>query len=275
MRGFLHRGGRVKQQKIIDELIASQQFGKHISLQPIQGGTVNRSYQLVAQEHRYFLKTFELNHIAPTDRQALFLHQQQLADFHKAARPLYLSKGHDFQVETWTVHTSLKTAQIEYDEKIKALAQTLNEVHQLPTMAVSIDLPKDWLLYLDIAGLGDDKDWLDRIARCKPDWIDTHKVDQVLCHNDLAMEHVAVGKPSLVFDWEYAALGNRFFDIASCALINKLDAHHTLYLQQQYAHISGLEESYVFEQCQKQFPIVTLTNDLWYLAASTVGKDPV
>lgn len=261
------------QQKIIDELIASEQFGKHLSLQPIEGGTVNQSYHLCAQEQRYFLKTFELNHVAPTDRQALFLNQQRLSDFQKAPRPMYLSKAHDFQVEEWTTHTSLKTARIDVDEKVFALAQTLNEIHQLPTMAVSIDLPKDWLLYLDIAGLRDDPQWSDRVSRCKPDWIDTHKIDQVLCHNDLAMEHVAVGTPSLVFDWEYAALGNRFFDLASCALINKFDTQLTLHLQQYYARLSGLDEGYVFEQCQKQFPIVTLTNELWYLAASTVKKD--
>lgn len=265
----------MKQQKIIDELIASRQFGQHLSLQPMQGGAVNQSYQLCSQDTRYFLKTFELNHIAPTDRQALFLHQQRLSDFNKAARPLYLSKAHDFQVENWTEHTSLKMAKISSDEKIDILAKTLFDIHQLPTMAVSIDLPKDWLLYLDIAGLSEDAHWQQRINTVKPDWIDTHKIDQVLCHNDLAMEHVALKSPSLVFDWEYAALGNRFFDVVSCVLINKLETHQTRQLQQSYAHFAKLDEDYVFAQCQKQFPIVELTNDLWYLAASTVDKDSI
>lgn len=263
----------MKQAKIIDELIATEQFGDQISVQKIRGGAVNRSYKMHAAEKVYFLKTFELNHIAPTDRQALFIQQAQLADYHKAAKPLYLSQSHDFQVETWIEHTSLLNVDLSAQQKVECLAKVLYEIHQLPTFAMSIDLPKDWSMYLDAAAHPDRTYWQNRIDQCRPTWIDTHNTDQVLCHNDLAMEHVALSEPAVIFDWEYAALGNRFFDVASCATINKLDATDTLALQTHYATLCELPTQYVYEQCQQQFPIVSLTNELWYLAANTVNKN--
>ncbi|GAA0857671.1 phosphotransferase [Aliiglaciecola litoralis] len=263
----------MKQTNIIDELIESGLFGEHVAIEAVKGGAINRSFRLLANDTQYFLKTFELNHIAPSDRQALFIQQAQLADHQKAAKPIYLSRSHDFQVEEWVEHTSLLNSSLRHPDKITFLARVLWEIHQLPTFALSIDLPKNWMLYLENADDPDDVYWLDRIDKCKPAWIDTHKVDQVLCHNDLAMEHIALTEPAVIFDWEYAALGNRFFDLASCALINKLDEHDTIALQTHYAQLCGLSTEYVFEQCQLQFPIVALTNDLWYLVAKTVKKD--
>ena len=81
--------------KIIDELNQSNLFEGPISLKPMTGGTVNRSFKLASKGKAFFLKTFELNHIVPTDRQALFMQQQQLAKYHKAAMPTYLSHNHE------------------------------------------------------------------------------------------------------------------------------------------------------------------------------------
>ncbi|MDO6695773.1 phosphotransferase [Aliiglaciecola sp. 3_MG-2023] len=263
----------MKKARIIDELLASQLFGEHLSLEPIKGGVVNLSYRLATQSGVYFLKTFELNHITPTDRQALFFQQQQLSELGITSMPIYLSKAHDFQVESWVEHISLLKVNKPQNDKIQILAKVLSEIHALPTLATSIDLPKDWIIYLKAATVSDVDYWQQRIIDCKPSWIETHKSDQVLCHNDLAMEHVAMQEPAFVFDWEYASLGNRYFDLASCALINNMDYHEMMTLQHSYAQFCELSEHYVFEQFQTQFPIVQLTYDLWKEAAKAILLD--
>ncbi|MEP4891120.1 MAG: phosphotransferase [Aliiglaciecola sp.] len=263
----------MRKARIIDELLASQLFGQHLSLEPIKGGAVNLSYRLTTQSAVYFLKTFELNHITPTDRQALFIQQQQLSELGITSQPIYLSKAHDFQVETWIEHVSLLNVNKPKNDKVQILAKVLSEIHSLPTLATSIDLPKDWIIYLHAASVDDEGYWQQRINECKPSWIETHKTDQVLCHNDLAMEHVAIHEPAFVFDWEYASLGNRYFDLASCALINNMDHHEMTTLQHSYAQFCKLSEHHVFEQFQKQFPIVQLTYDLWKEAAKSILLD--
>lgn len=259
--------------QILDELRQTQMFEAPLSLEPIQGGKINYSYFLHSGSDRFFLKTFEFNHFAPSDRQALFFQQQRLAEFGKAAYPHYLSNAHNFQVEVCIDHVSLREANITREIKVQHLARTLWEIHQCSPVALSIDLPKDWLLYLDIAGQSDNQQLLRKIDHCKQSWIDTHKVDQVLCHNDLSFEHVTFSEPSVVFDWEYAALGNRYFDMAACAKINCLSNSEVELLQACYAQFSEIPLHTVAMGMQQQVPTVELTNELWYLAAQSVKPD--
>ena len=248
-------------------------FEDELRLESIQGGAINKSYILHCGDDRFFLKTFESNHFAPTDRQALFFHQQRLAELQKAPHPIYLSNAHDFQVEAYVEHTSLRQSDLTETRKLRLLAETLYEIHQLPTIAMSLDLPKDWVTYLEKAAKKDDKKLLKRIESIKQSWIETHKADQVLCHNDLAMEHISVTMPPVIFDWEYAAVGNRYFDLVACSLINQLSDHAIDELLGCYSEFSDISLLDVKQQYVIQLPIVKLTNELWYLAAQTRQQD--
>lgn len=256
----------MKQKRILQELQASDMFDGQLTLQPMQGSTINKSYKLMCDDRPYFLKTFELNHFTPTDRQALYMLQTELADAGKAPKPHYLACNHDFQVEDWINHTALAKADVSKAEKIRTLAQTLWEIHQLPTFALSIDLPADWLMYMEMAGLTPDQLLLDKLEYCKQLWLESHQHDQVLCHNDLAMEHIAFGSPAVVFDWEYAACGSRFFDLAACSSINKLTPGELEQLIADYSELSAIPVKEVSEQTADQVPVVELTNELWYAA---------
>ncbi len=257
--------------KILAELHNTQLFDGNLVLEPISGGLINQSYRLKCDEDAFFIKTFAPNHFFPTDRQALFFQQQRLADLGRAPFPVYLSNAHDFQVEAWIEHTSLQEQNLSIEAKVTTLAETLWEIHQLPTVATSIDLPKDWLTYVSIAQLNDDIELNNEIETCRQIWVDTHKTEQVLCHNDLAMEHVAMTESGVIFDWEYAALGNRYFDLVSCAIINQLTSSQTELLLSAYARCSDIEVREVRQGFRQQQPIVELTHTLWYAAVKSLG----
>lgn len=257
----------MKQTKILEELNQSKRFEGGLVLKPVESGAINKSYLLENQEKLFFLKTFEMNHYTPVDREALFFMQRRLAEFNKAPRPSYLSYRHDFQVEQWVEHKSLANADMDKQEKIRFLAKTLHEIHQLPVYAITIDLPADWRAYITMADIIPDQELQDKLTRYGEIWRASHQHDQVLCHNDLAMEHISVTEPAVVFDWEYAACGSRYFDIAACAEINKLSEQENLDLQRNYAEISQIPLQDVIDQTTEQIPLVKLTNELWYLAA--------
>jgi len=88
----------------------------------------------------------------------------------------------------------------------------------------------------------------------------------VLCHNDLSLPHIVETTTPVIVDWEYAAMGNRYFDLASCGQINQLGQAQKLALYQAYALYSGLEQQLVIEQCLQQEVVVALTASLWYAA---------
>lgn len=255
---------------ILDELMQSGMFQCLPSIEPIAGGAINKSFKVTEQSNQFFLKTFELNHILPINRHVLFKQQKQLADLGIAAKPIYLSQNQHFQVEEWVEHTPLARAPCTIEEKLKHLARVLWQIHQLPVVAEPLDLPNDWSVYLDQAKSPDLKYWQQKISKHKQVWLDTHKTHQALCHNDLAFAHISMSEPRRVFDWEYAALGNRFFDIAASILVNQLDAASAMTLCKYYAQLADMTYEKVYALCQQQAPIVSLTNDLWYLAANTL-----
>ena len=253
--------------RIFEELRETKLFDEPLTFELIPGGAVNHSYHLNAGGADYFLKTFERNHFAPSDREALYFMQTQLSKHGIAPTPHYFSRNHDFQVEEWNDGTALDESDISRERKIELLAHTLDKIHKLPVYSLSINFPQDWQTYIERSGISVTEELQERLDECTKYWLETHKHDQVSCHNDLAMEHVMHGRQVVVFDWEYAACGNRYYDLVSCATINNLSDQETELLQQAYSGFSGIPFAEVVEEMDKQVPLVDLTNDLWYLAA--------
>jgi len=254
--------------RILEELRETKFFDEPLRTELIPGGAVNLSYHLKAGGTHYFLKSYQQNHFSPSDRESQYVMQIQLSKHGIAPSPHYFSRNHDFQVEDWIEGSGLDKSDIPRAQKIEVLAATLYKIHKLPIYALSIDFPHDWQTYIGMSGIRVSGELQQRLDDCTKCWLDTHQHDQVLCHNDLAMEHVFNGKQVVVFDWEYAACGNRYYDLASCATINNLNEQETELLQQAYSGFAEIPFSAVVEQMKEQMPLVDLTNDLWYLAAN-------
>ncbi|MCC2616688.1 phosphotransferase [Aestuariibacter halophilus] len=255
---------------LYDALRSTHLFGEHFTLTPVDGGVINHSFKLQTTEHAFFVKRFQTNRLTSVDRQAQYSLQHQLAQHGAAPEPVFLSQRHDVQVEHWVPHSTLAQANRSQEDNILALAQRLAWIHQLPVFALSLDLMADWEAYLArVEHLNGD--WRQQMAKLAPVWYDSHGVDQVLCHHDLQFEHVCADI-SCVFDWEYAATGNRYFDVASCVAINQLTVPQTRTLLNAYADASGIHGDDVARGYQQQAPLVTLTNQLWFAAADSLRE---
>jgi thiamine kinase len=252
---------------LIKVLDSTQLFSEPLSLIPVTGGDVNQSYKLVTGDSLYFLKTFEQDHLIASNRQEIYLLQAQLALLGIAPLPIYLSDKQEFQVEQWVDKPCLTDTGFSRTEQIYELACALSEIHKLEIPAKKLDLPSIWQGYFDSAKPSETNLLMEKLERCGQIWQDSCQQDQVLCHNDLAMGHVMLGQQSLVLDWEYAAIGNRYFDLASCATINKFGHADKLLLQRNYSECTGLPLQEVQQQMKVQCQLVELTNQLWYIAA--------
>lgn len=101
-----------------------------------------------------------------------------------------------------------------------AVGELLRNIHALPHRHHRLDLPERMLSYTrllehrDIAAGVDYPDCRDRVIAL----LDAHPTaanDLVLCHNDLlAANRLYSGGRLWALDWEYAAMGNRWYDIA-------------------------------------------------------------
>ncbi len=96
-----------------------------------------------------------------------------------------------------------------------------------------------------------------------------------LCHNDLLLGNfIAAGDSLLVIDWEYAGLGNKFFDLGNFAAHNELDAAAERALLEHYFGAATPENL-------RRLRLMRLASDLreatWGYLQSAVSKshDPV
>ena len=130
---------------------------------------------------------------------------------------------------------------------------------------------------MDVAQLAsDDELYLKAMnLRCSVLKSEQNDEDLVLCHNDLLSSHVLCrqGDMPVVIDWEYAAMGNRYFDIASCCMINKLDPSTCQQLLACYAKLLSIPLVIARDKLVQHMEIVALTNALWFEALNVSSTE--
>lgn len=258
--------------EVIDVLRDSGEFPEPLDIQPVDGGVVNLSYRLRSGAQNFFVKVFELDVLIPSDRMSVYSLQARLASVGIAPQPVFLDPQQRFQVERWIDHTSLCRAEISDGKRFDGLANALWRVHSQTCSAPSLDLKHSWETYLSLLPGTLAGHYQRQVQQAQQVLDDTATNSPVLCHNDLALDHIAVGEVPLIFDWEYAAMGNRYFDLAASVMVNRLDHRQAERVYQSYGQLSGIPVAEVRKRTEQQQSLVLLTNRLWYAAAESDVK---
>ena len=234
-------------------------------------GAVNDVYRVqdegnddTASSADYAVKWLGNDTFSGVNRTHQFVLQQQLHSLDIAPRAIWLSDDETLWVEQW--QPNIKVAQA----KPETLANVLARIHQLPITARPLNLIERWQHYINVANLEpNDSLYLHAVSlRSKVIKSEQDDNDLVLCHNDLLSSHVLCRANDIpvVIDWEYSAMGNRYFDLASCCLINKLSIEESTALLQCYTTILGISFDEALAKFQLHKEIVSVTNDLWFKA---------
>lgn len=195
-------------------------------LGPLNGGLTNRSYlletggtRLVLRQNSPISTALDLDRSA--EERAL-----RLADRAGLCAPLiYCDPGHHYLV---TRYLGGKQWNVDSESALQRLAQLLRNIHRLPAIGAELDIDRKISRYwLSIAT--DDR--FSRSLRSLHRKVHPHIVaarslssGSVLCHNDLLTENLIVtaGERLYAIDWEYAATGDPFYDLAVIAEEHRL-----------------------------------------------------
>lgn len=83
----------------------------------------------------------------------------------------------------------------------------------------------------------------------------------VLCHNDLHVAHVRSAQRCI--DWEYAAIGPRYFDVAMCITINQIcDSSQHAFIN-AYAQLIDTNPAYAQQQVACYLRLCEIINEIW------------
>jgi|GEM_PF-6027570 thiamine kinase-like enzyme len=253
------------------ELASVGFINSKFSLTPIRKGIANTAFKLKldSESSPFFVKFFSSAGADRQDRKAQYRLQCNLAKKGLAPNAIYLAKNTSFQIDEWLGDRFLESKNITDVEVIDILSYGLSSVHACGILHNELPLINDWKHYLDIAPTDDEK-LIERFEVCETIWCNSPK--KILCHHDLALSHIRL-KPNLkIVDWEYAALSNSAYDIASTVLANDFDNDSATKLIHAYAMLNGKNEKELLDEYIYMLQVATLTYDLWHRAFLQTSK---
>ncbi|MBU2978041.1 phosphotransferase [Alteromonas sp. C1M14] len=232
----------------------------------IGGGKVNHVFRLTDGQRQFAVKDLGEDDFTGIDRAEQLRLQRRLAEQGIAPAPCWLNDGQTLWVEKWVEGIGSDSPALP---ELPALAQALATVHKQNVDAKPLCLANRWRHYIAKAQLSCRHPLVKEAEALmvKHKLNDKNNPQWVLCHNDLSYGHLVDPIQPMIVDWEYAARGNRFFDVVACAQINGLNGSQSQQLCALYADKANLQYENVVNGFHEQEPVVTLTAELWYLAS--------
>jgi len=281
------------------------------SLYRCPAGAVNHVYHLRDANLSAAVKWLGDDNFSGVKRREQFVLQQSLSRLGAAPAPIWLSADEKIWVEQWidcdaneikqgnsAQESSVQKNHKQADSQPEALtpqqmAQVLAQLHALPVSGHPLNLYGRWQHYLEVANITPASALFDKVCELKHHVINSERAfcgdydaenrsndsvtesDIVICHNDLLRAHVlkATASPPLLIDWEYAAIGNRYFDVASCCLINGFTEAESVQLVNTYADEMGICPQRASSQHKLFSDIVHVTNVLWRAAMDATANN--
>jgi len=243
-------------------------------MQALTGGAINRSYYLRDESSEFMVKEFQGESSLCIDRQERFDLQLTLSDKGLAPKPIYLSTDTGVYVEQWIKQHRSQMLLIFDERHINSLARALTRVHKSNVKAKALDLPKDWSQYLTTQP-NPTSVLIDGVKKQTQKWnasMEATPHNQVFCHNDLVWAHLCVST-DIILDWEYAGIGNRYFDLLSCVKVNGFNTKQHDLLLNAYAKQNNIPLKEVHEGCLQQTDFIELTYQLWHQAVGIMSKN--
>lgn len=243
-------------------------------IQHIAAGTINRNFRVLDRNKSVLLKFFQQSDVLPIDRNAIFELQHQLSIIGMAPQPLLLNDTNSIYFEQWVDGLEHHQAVANNAEAIPLLADSLYGIHNAYIAAPDLALQRHWTMYWQQIPTPNASliDTYNTICTELFNYQQAYKCEFVLCHNDLNIDHICQNN-GLIIDWEYAATGCRYFDIANCATVNTLNEEQLFDLCSKYAELSDQSVDEVLHRVQNMFKFVHFTNKLWRISVGLQSLD--
>jgi thiamine kinase-like enzyme len=196
-------------------------------IKPLGEGLTNRSY-LLAVEEQYCVLRVNTEQSAELDLQR----EVEVEVLRRAVAAgitpplLYADPQHRFLLTSFVEGGCWSREQTASEQGLPQLAGLLNAIHRLPPVAASLDIQAKAEHYWRFI---DDGSELAMAIKSLQPAIDVHlqaalasNPQACLCHNDLLADNILLPQPEsqqqprllYAIDWEYAAMGDGYFDLA-------------------------------------------------------------
>lgn len=199
-------------------------------IRKMDGGLTNEIYLIQSQERYYVLRLNASNsQNLGIDRELEFQALTEASKADLAPKIIYYHQPNDFLITEFLPGNVWQEKDFTNTDNIHMLVQLLKSIHQLPAINGILNIQNRANIYKQ--SLDQHCELTKAIKKLEPQI--HHRIDIAqsinpslcVCHNDLLANNlIIINKCTLkAIDWEYAAMGDPFFDLAAIIEGNQLD----------------------------------------------------
>ena len=188
-----------------------------------------------------------------------------VADAGLAPEPLYFDSHAGIYLRRYLPGRSWVDSDLDNPGNLERLARLLRELHGLAPVGAAFDPLTAARRYAAQLGSERSRSILRRAEKLVQQ-LATDSTAPALCHNDLVCQNVLEGERLMLIDWEYAGIGDPFFDLAVVVRHHDLDeksAHGFL-----YAYLERSASPGEIKHLQLQCDFYACLLELWEMATS-------
>jgi len=195
---------------------------------PLEGGITNLNYKVDVNGESFVLRiTGARTELLGIDRENEYIANRQAGEIGIAPEVIYFIQPEGYLVTRFLDSRPLPPQEISTKANIKLLASILKKIHAMSSVPGRFDVFEIVEEYIKTVGQYDvafpsDFDLLLTRAHEAKSALNAHPYFPAPCHNDLLNANFLFDGNIRILDWEYAGMGDVFFDLAN------FSAHHEL-----------------------------------------------
>jgi thiamine kinase-like enzyme len=210
-----------------EEIAARVWPGRELELEPLGGGITNHNFKVAVDDQAFVLRIGGKDtSFLGIDREAEHAATLAAADLGIAPEVVAFLEPEGYLVTRFIEGRVLPVEEVRRPEMLRRVAETLRRVHDGPPFPTRFNSFRVVEAYLTIAlerGVSAPTEY--ERAKQAADAIERARGSQPEhpCHNDLLNANfIAANGNVRIVDWEYAGMGDRFFDLANFSINHEL-----------------------------------------------------
>jgi thiamine kinase-like enzyme len=212
----------------IEQLIRRVPMWKNetgLSHSPLGGGITNQNYKIDTGKGSYVLRIAGINTgLLGIDRQNEYAASRMAGELNLAPEVIYFIEPEGYLVTKFIAGEPLPPDEVKQAQNLQMIARMLKDFHAGDPIPGTFWVPQIVKDYTEIAKqheitFPENFPWLiDCLAEAEK-VLAADPVPHCPCHNDLLNENFLLESGRIfILDWEYAGMGDRFFDLANLSV---------------------------------------------------------
>jgi thiamine kinase-like enzyme len=213
---------------------------KDIKTTPLDGGITNKNFRIDVGADSFVLR------IPGADTELLGINRENeyaanliAGELGIAPKVFYFIRPEEYLVTYFIKGRPIPPGEISQPKYIQRVAELLHRVHSMPDIPGIFDVFRVVQEYTDIAlrfkvPFPQEFGWLIERMNAAEKALKSHPGKFHPCHNDLLNANFLLDGQIFLLDWEYAAMGDLFFDLANFSDHHNLSEEQDLWLLKCY-----------------------------------------